>query len=75
MSGGLYADERRVAEVLDAVDLDVESIEPFRSDVHLHVLAVALKKGFGIRDLGFDERANPDSRIPNPKSRIPIDRQ
>jgi SAM-dependent methyltransferase len=43
MSGGLYADEQRVAEVLDAVDLEVESIEPFRSDVHLHVLAVARK--------------------------------
>jgi len=44
MSGGLYADEQRVAEVLGAVDLDVESIEPFRSDVHLHVLAVAVKR-------------------------------
>jgi len=44
MSGGLYADEQRVAEVLDGVDLDVESIEPFRSDVHLHVLAVAVKR-------------------------------
>ena len=43
MSGGLYADEQRVAEVLEAVDLEVESIEPFRSDVHLHVLAVARK--------------------------------
>jgi SAM-dependent methyltransferase len=76
MSGGLYADERRVAEVLDAVDLDVESIEPFRSDVHLHVLAVAVKRGFGIRDSGFDAHPipNPD-RIPNPKPRIPIDRQ
>jgi SAM-dependent methyltransferase len=44
MSGGLYADEQRVADVLGAVDLDVESLEPFRSDVHLHVLAVAVKR-------------------------------
>ena len=43
MSGGLYADEERVREVLAAVDLVVESIEPFESDVHLHMLAVARK--------------------------------
>jgi SAM-dependent methyltransferase len=44
MSEGLYADEERVRDVLAAVDLAVESIEPFESDVHLHVLAVARKK-------------------------------
>jgi SAM-dependent methyltransferase len=44
MREGLYADEDRVRDVLDAVDLAVESIEPFESDVHLHVLAVARKK-------------------------------
>ena len=43
MSEGLYADEERVRDVLAAVDLAVESIEPFESDVHLHVLAVARK--------------------------------
>jgi len=32
-----------VRDVLDAVGLAVESIEPFESDVHLHVLAVARK--------------------------------
>ena len=44
MRHGLYADEGRVRGVLGAVDLAVESIEPFESDVHLHVLAVARKK-------------------------------
>ena len=44
MRDGLYADEDRVRDVLSAVDLAVESIEPFESDVHLHVLAVARKK-------------------------------
>jgi len=43
MSDGLYADEERVRDVLAAADLAVESIEPFESDVHLHVLAVARK--------------------------------
>jgi SAM-dependent methyltransferase len=43
MSDGLYADEERVREVLAGVGLAVESIEPFESDVHLHVLAVARK--------------------------------
>jgi len=45
MRDGLYADEERVRRVLAAVDLAVESIEPFESDVHLHVLAVAHKAG------------------------------
>ena len=44
MRDGLYADEDRVRDVLDAVGLAVESIEPFESDVHLHVLAVARKQ-------------------------------
>lgn len=41
MSNGLYADGERVRDVLDGVGLDVESIAPFESDVHLHLLAVA----------------------------------
>ena len=44
MSDGLYADEERVREVLAAVDLDIESLEPFTSDVHLHTLTVAVKR-------------------------------
>jgi SAM-dependent methyltransferase len=43
MSGGLYADADRVRDVLEAVGLEIESIAPFESDVHLHVLAVARK--------------------------------
>jgi len=43
MSSGLYADPERVREVVEAVGLQVESIVPFESDVHLHVLAVARK--------------------------------
>ena len=43
MSGGLYADQERVRDVLAAVELTVESIVPFESDVHRHVLAVARK--------------------------------
>jgi SAM-dependent methyltransferase len=43
MSGGLYADHERVRDVLAEVELTVESIEPFESDVHRHVLAVARK--------------------------------
>jgi hypothetical protein len=46
MSDGLYADEERVREVLAAADLTIESIAPFDSDVHRHVLAVA-RKGTG----------------------------
>jgi SAM-dependent methyltransferase len=41
MRDGLYADEERVANVLSAANLGVESIERFESDVHLHVLCVA----------------------------------
>jgi SAM-dependent methyltransferase len=43
MSGGLYADAERVREILAAAALDAESIEPFASDVHQHVLVVARK--------------------------------
>jgi SAM-dependent methyltransferase len=43
MSEGIYADEERVRDVLAAAGLVVESIEPFESDVHFHLLAVALK--------------------------------
>jgi SAM-dependent methyltransferase len=43
MSDGLYADEERVRDVLAAAGFAAESIEPFESDVHLHLLAVALK--------------------------------
>jgi SAM-dependent methyltransferase len=43
MSEGIYADEERVRDVLEAADLVVESIEPFESDVHFHLLVVALK--------------------------------
>jgi SAM-dependent methyltransferase len=43
MSDGIYADEERVRGVLAAAGLAVESIEPFESDVHFHLLAVALK--------------------------------
>ena len=41
MSGGLYADPERVRDVVEAAGLRLESIAPFQSDVHLHVLAVA----------------------------------
>jgi SAM-dependent methyltransferase len=43
MSDGLYADEERVRDVLAATGFAVESIEPFESDVHFHLLTVALK--------------------------------
>jgi SAM-dependent methyltransferase len=43
MSDGIYADEERVRDVLAAAGLIVESIELFESDVHSHVLAIALK--------------------------------
>jgi SAM-dependent methyltransferase len=44
MSAGLYADEERVREVLGAAGFVLESVEPFESDVHLHVLAVGRKR-------------------------------
>jgi len=43
MAGGLYADERRLREVLGACGLVVESLDTYRSDVHLHCLCVARK--------------------------------
>jgi SAM-dependent methyltransferase len=43
MSDGIYADEERVRDVLVAAGFVVESIESLQSDVHLHVLAVAVK--------------------------------
>lgn len=43
MSGGLYADEARVREILELSGFTVEAIEPFDSDVHQHVLAVAVR--------------------------------
>jgi SAM-dependent methyltransferase len=43
LAGGLYADERRVREVLAGV-FDEESIERFESEAHLHCLCVARKK-------------------------------
>ena len=40
MAGGMYGDERWIREVL-AGDFTIESLEPFRSDVHLHGRCVA----------------------------------
>jgi SAM-dependent methyltransferase len=40
-AGGLYADETRVREVLERAGFIVERIEPFESDVHLHLLTSA----------------------------------
>ena len=41
MSGGLYADEAYLRDTLAASGFSVESMEPFESDVHRHVLTVA----------------------------------
>ena len=41
LSGGLYADRPFLERVLRAAGFDVETIEPFQSDVHLHLLTVA----------------------------------
>ena len=43
MRDGLYADDQRIREVLDAVGMRIESIGPFQSDVHLQMLTVATK--------------------------------
>lgn len=43
MAGGLYADELWLHEVLTASGFSVESMTPFESDVHLHLLTVARK--------------------------------
>jgi SAM-dependent methyltransferase len=41
MRDGLYADEERVRDVLNRSGFVVESVEPYESDVHLHLLTVA----------------------------------
>jgi SAM-dependent methyltransferase len=41
MRDGLYADEERLRDVLGRTGFVVESIEPYESDVHLHLMAVA----------------------------------
>jgi SAM-dependent methyltransferase len=41
LSGGLYADRQLLHDVLVGAGFAVESLEPFPSDVHLHLLAVA----------------------------------
>ena len=43
LSGGLYADEPRVRMLL-APAFDIESLERFQSEAHLHCLCVARKK-------------------------------
>ena len=43
LSRGLYVDERHLHDVLGAAAFDVESIERYESDVHLHCLCVARK--------------------------------
>ena len=43
LSGGLYADEARVHALLDPA-FDLESLERFESEAHLHCLCVARKK-------------------------------
>jgi len=41
LAGGLYADETHLQRVLRAAGFEVESIVPFDSDVHRHLLTVA----------------------------------
>jgi SAM-dependent methyltransferase len=41
MRDGLYADEERLRDVLGRSGFVVESLEPYESDVHLHLLTVA----------------------------------
>ena len=41
MAGGLYADADRIRAVLGGAGLVAETIQPFESDVHLHLLTVA----------------------------------
>jgi SAM-dependent methyltransferase len=43
LAGGLYADEQWVRDVLTSTGFTVESITPFESDVHLHLLTLARK--------------------------------
>ena len=44
MSGGMYGDERWIRDVLDGM-FAIETLEQFRSDVHLHGRCVARKAG------------------------------
>jgi SAM-dependent methyltransferase len=46
MAGGMYGDERWIREVL-AAHFAIESLDQFRSDVHLHGRCVALKQAIG----------------------------
>ncbi len=43
LAGGLYADERRVRELLGGA-FDAESVDRFQSEAHLHCLCVARRK-------------------------------
>jgi SAM-dependent methyltransferase len=43
MSGGMYGDERWIRDVLDG-DFVIESLDQFRSDVHLHGRCIAVKQ-------------------------------
>ena len=43
MAHGLYADEERLREVLEAAGFVVDSIDRYQSDVHLHCLTIARK--------------------------------
>jgi len=41
MRDGLFADEERLREVLHAAGFEVESLEPYQSDVLVHTMVVA----------------------------------
>lgn len=43
LAGGLYADEERIRKVLIACGFQIERLEMFSSEVHLHCLCVAQK--------------------------------
>ena len=45
LSGGLYADRPFLERELETAGFDVETLDPFKSDVHLHLLAVARARG------------------------------
>jgi hypothetical protein len=44
LSGGMYADEARIHDLLTPM-FEIESVEPFISEAHLHCLCVARKAG------------------------------
>ena len=44
LSGGLYADEERLRELLPRHGLAIKSIEPHPSDIHLHLMCAARKE-------------------------------